>query len=275
MLVCDNANQLIELIKERRILIYGTGYIATLFFDALKKNELEKSIFSFVVSKLAKDANRDFRGFGVTQIDKVDFEKDMVVCIAVHDCLVGEIESLLKQNNVSDYIWIYPYLFDLYYGDPIQKSVWIDMRELVPKEDGRYALAVRWAAVADYYGKCPNGFIWYKRAMSYLHNASAAEARVKEFTQLIKNWETAGYDGKHEIAINENYEIIDGEHRMAVALYHGERRIKSRIYSGENVNSEKSFMKKEMLIESGFNEEEIKSLENINDYIRKSLGMSD
>lgn len=145
------------------------------------------------------------------------------------------------------------------------------MEKLFPKKEGHYALAVRWAAVADYYGKCPNGFMWYKRAMTYLHNASAAETRVAIFTQLIQNWKEKGYDGKHEIAINENYEVLDGEHRMAVALYHGERMIKCRIYRGENYNNEKSFMKKKMLLESGLTDEEVKQLDDINDYIRKGL----
>lgn len=273
MFVCDNVDRLIELLKERKAFIYGTGYIASLFFEALKKNRLENNIAGFVVSEFAKNSDRNFEGYEINQINEIDFADDMIVCIAVHDCLVGEIESLLKRNGVSNFVWIYPYLFDLYYGNPIQRGEWIDMRKLIPKDEERYALAVRWAAVADYYGKCPNGFAWYKRAMTYLHNAQAAEARVKTFTQLIQNWQTSGYDGKHEIAINENYEIIDGEHRMAVALYHGEKRIKCRIYSGKNVNSEKSFMKKKMLIECGFDEGEIKLLDTINDCIRKRLEM--
>lgn len=268
MLTCNNVDQLIELIKEKKFIIYGTGYIASLFRKTLKKRGLEKNISGFVVSEIAKNVDRNFEGFEIKQINEVDFEGDMVVCIATHDSFVKEIESMLKQNAVTNYIWVYPYLFDLYYGYPLKRGEWIGMKELFPKDKERYAIAVRWAAVADYYGKCPNGFAWYKRAMTSLHNASAAEARIKEFKKLIQNWEISGFDGKHEIAINENYEILDGEHRMAVALYHGERTIKCRIYSGENINSEKSFMKKKMLIECGFNEEEMKRLDDINECIR-------
>ena len=271
MFACDNAKQLIELIKKRRVIIYGTGYSASLFWEALKKHSLEKNISGFAVSKLVKNTARNYKGFEIKQIDEIDFTDDMIVCVAVHDSFLQEIESLLKRNAVSNYIWVYPYLFDLYYGNPIKKEQVIEIRKLIPKDEERYALAVRWAAIENYYGRCPNGFLWYKRAIAYIHNASVAEARARGFMQLIQSWETFGYDEKHEIAINESYEILDGEHRVALALYHGEKMIKCRVYRGENINSEKSFMKRKMLIESGFNEGEIKLLDAMNDGIRKNF----
>lgn len=268
MFMCNNVDQLITMLETKKIIIYGVGYIAGLFLETLKKHGLEKNIVCCVVSEILKNADRRFEKLEIKQINEFDIAEDMIICIAVHESFVREIESTLEDINVSNYVWIYPYLFDLYYGSPIKKGMWIDMGKLLPKDKERYALAVRWAAVADYYGKCPNGFVWYKRAMTYLHNASAAEHRIEIFTQLIRNWEKAGYDGEHEIAINEDYEVLDGEHRMAVALYHGERMIKAKVYRGKNINSEKSFMKKNMLIEGGFSEDEIKQLIDINECIR-------
>lgn len=273
MSVCDNIGQLIELLEKRRIVVYGSGYIATVFFESLKKHGLEKNIACFVVSDIALNADRTFEGFEIRQISEINVTEDMIVCIAVHESFVGEIESVLKQNEVANYVWIYPFLFDLYYGNPVMSGEWIAMEQLLPKDEERYALTVRWAAVADYYGKCPNGFMWYKRAMTSLHNAPAAEARIKIFKHLIHTWGENGYDGEHEIAVNEDYEVLDGEHRMAVALYHGEKMIKCRIYRGKNINSEKSFMKRKMLEESGFDEAEVKVLDDINHFIRHHIGM--
>lgn len=269
MFRCDNADQLIKLIREKRIIIYGSGYTATLFLEILKKYELENNIFCFAVSKIAQSADRYLGKFKINQINEIDVENDMLVCVAVHESFVREIEEILRRRKVANYVWITPLLFDLYYGNPIKRGVPINIGKLIPKDKERYALAVRWAAIDDYYGKCPNGFAWYKRAIAYLHNASAADARAMAFTQLIQNWELSGYDGSHEIAINDNYEILDGEHRVAVALYHGEEIVNCRIYRGKNINSEKSLMKRQMLIESGFSEDEIKCLDSINDYIKK------
>jgi len=268
MLACDNVEQLIEILRKKRIIIYGAGYTASVFLKTLKRHGLEKNIFCVAVSDIVKNADRRFAEFEVKQIDEIDFLEDMVVCIAVHESFVREIEALLQRNSVSNYVWIYPFLFDLYYGNPVKSGEWISLNDLILKDEGRYALAIRWAAVADYYGKCQNGFMWYKRAITYLHNASVAEVRTKVFKQLIKNWQMHGYDGIHEIAINDDFEVLDGEHRVTVALYHGERMIKCRIYKGKNLNTETSLMKKSMLIESGFDEEEIKILDSIHDSIR-------
>ena len=57
--------------------------------------------------------------------------------IAVHNIFIDEIIEKLKNLGFSRYFWVYPYLFDLSFGLPIERNVEIDVRSLVKRIKGR------------------------------------------------------------------------------------------------------------------------------------------
>lgn len=267
VIVCYNTKEFLQYISNKKIMIYGTGYVALNFLEALQKRGLDNRIQGFVVSKKSWE-QRDIKGFPIKEIDEIFVSNEIVICIAVHESIKAEVESILLQKGFLHYLWIYPCLYHLYYGDPVKEREWVNIRELIPRDSDRYKVALRWAALEDYYGNCPQGFYLYRKAMALHANMRTVEAREAGFRKLIQNFDEFGYDSEKQIAINEEYEIIDGEHRLTIAFYHGMQKIKCKIYSGENLHNEEVLMSKRVLIEGGFTEKEMDILDNINLTIR-------
>ena len=262
MITCCDVEEFTELISEKKILIYGAGYVALNFMEALKRNGFEKQIQGFVVSQ-EPETPKFIESYSVKSINQVMINDEMIVCIAVHEALKEEIEAVLLQKGVSIYIWIYPFLYSLYLGKPVKEGEWIDTGKFLPVEEDRYGLMVRWAAIADYYSNFPGGFDLYKKAMAMHGTKDAVKARADRFLKLIRDWDSMGYNAQWQISINRDYEIIDGEHRVALAIYHRLPQIKCRIYEGENMHGEKVLMTKKALLEGGLTPEEINLLDEI------------
>lgn len=263
MIICNNAQEFVECIADKKILIYGTGYVAHIFLEALKKRKLEKQIQGFVVSCHSRSVD-EIEGIPVNEIEEILIDEDTVVCIAVHESFKLEIELTIVKRGWKNYIWIYPYLYNLYYGAPIRVGEPVEIGKLVSRDTDRYNVALRWAAIDNYYGKCSQGFYLYRKAMALHANMRTAEARKESFKKLIQSCDEFGYDDKKQIIINDVYEIIDGEHRVTVGLYHGKQKIGCTVYLGENLHSEKVLFTKRVLLEGGFTKEEMDILDHIN-----------
>ena len=270
MITCCDREEFIELITDKRILIYGAGYVALNFWEALKRNGLEEQIRGFVVSQIA-ETQKYIGALPVQSIDQAAVDDETIVCIAVHEALEEEIEAALLQKGISNYIWIYPFLYNLYLGNPVKEGEWIDTKEFIRGYEQRYGLAVRWAAIDDYYGKCPGGLDLYKKAMAMHGSMDTIKARTDRFLNLIQDWGSIGYDDRWQIAIDRNYEIIDGEHRVALALYHGQPQMRCRIYDGKSMHGDKVLMTKKALFDGGFTIGEIEILDKINLYIKHTV----
>ncbi len=270
MITCCDVDEFTGLVSDKKILIYGAGYVAANFLEALKKNGLEGQVLGVIVSRLPE--TMEYVGtFPVRTIDQIAVDDETIICIAVHEALKEEIEAVLQQKNLLNYIWIYPFLYSLYLGKPVREGEWADIRKFIPQYKERYGMAVRWAAIDDYYGNCPGGFGLYQKAMAMHGSPAAIKARTDGFLKLIKNWDSMGYDARWQISIDRNYEIIDGEHRVALAFYHGQSQIRCRVYDGENMHGEKVLMTKKALLEGGFTMEEIELLDRINLYMRQTV----
>lgn len=270
MIACCDVDEFIKLISEKKILIYGAGYVAAVFMEALKKHGLEKNVYGFCVTDSIGEQNH-MGEFWVKPISQIGVLGNTVVCIATHEVSKRGIEAILLQKGISDYIWIYPFLYTLYMGKPLKEGQWIDVRKMILKNENLYGMAVRWAAIDDYYGNFQGGFYLYTKAMKIHCNAATAEDRANSFIGLIQNWDTHGYDETCQIVINTDYEVIDGEHRVALALYHNQKLLQCKIYNGQNLHEEKALMTKEVLLMGGFTQEEIKILDGIIRCIKNNM----
>lgn len=270
MITCCDREEFIELISDKKILIYGAGYVAINFLEALKRNGLIGQIRGFAVSQIT-ETKKYIRSFPVQSIDRVIVDDETIICIAVHEALKEEIESVLLHKGFNNYIWIYPFLYSLYLGNPVKEGEWIDTKKFMRSCQERYGMAVRWAAIDDYYGNCPGGLDLYQKAMAMHGSMDTIKARTDSFLKLIKDWDSIGYNDRWQISIDRNYEIIDGEHRVALAFYHGQPQIRCKIYDGENMHGEKALMTKQALLEGGFTMEEIELLDGINLYMKQAV----
>lgn len=267
MIKCSDIDEFINLIDENKILVYGAGYVAGIFVEALNRHGLEKCIYGFAVTD--NIAEQKFMGkFWVKSLNQIDDLENVIVCIATHEVSKKEIETVLIQRRISNYIWIYPFLYTLYMGKPVSEGQWIDIKEIISKNENLYGIAVRWAAIDNYYGRCKNGYYLYKKAMKMHCSNETAEERTRAFIRLIQNWEEYGYNSRCQIAINTEGEIIDGEHRVTLALYHKQQFLRCKIYNVRNIHREKALMTRRILLKGGFTQNDIKRLDETNEYIK-------
>lgn len=114
------------------------------------------------------------------------------------------------------------------------KHITIDPRELFACQDNRrynrLDVAVRYLAVEQHYGKNAFGYDLYKKMQQAQNvewvqqsgegNHASPEEKLKNFIALIESWEKNGYDPKSEILCLPNLQLLDGSHRLSLALYH-------------------------------------------------------
>ena len=114
------------------------------------------------------------------------------------------------------------------------KHVSLEVAELFFQHNGktdfqRYDMIVRLLAVENYYGKNDIGFDLYYRMQEARMGKQWADKAVGIFENLIKSYQENGYDEKSEIELDSNLHLIDGSHRMAMAMYHQVPKISAKV----------------------------------------------
>lgn len=266
-----NVKELLERLSEEDIVIYGTGHVAHKFYKALKLHNMEQRVVSFVVSSSVKD-EENIEGVAVRTVEWLEKNQGVTVCAAVHEALKTEIIDNIRSRGIDNYIWIYPYLYELLLGNPIKTGQKVDVIDIVNtcKED--YRIAIRHMAIEQYLGKNSIGFGMYVRAQA-LHSCNqTARERLTEFCKLIDKWQTYGYDEHRPVFINSDYEIIDGTHRVALAVYYHMKQVTCDIFpnhiSVSKLHGKEAMLTKEELLKGGFRPDEIELLDGINSMIR-------
>jgi len=85
---------------------------------------------------------------------------------------------------------------------------------------------VRFLAIDNYYGLNDNGFKIYNDVQHYRVSSKSIIPRHQydneaAFRALIDSFEKRGFDNKYPLCLNKNFMVIDGAHRLALALYMG------------------------------------------------------
>ncbi len=127
------------------------------------------------------------------------------------------------------------------------------MHEHNGKVFNRYDMIVRLLAI-----ECENrqnnyGWDMYRKMQCARIDEDWVDLSVDRFKNLIHSYNENGYDAKSEIELDCNLHLIDGSHRMAMALYHGINTINVKIRPYED----KTFYGIEFFYVNGFTKEEI------------------
>ena len=106
------------------------------------------------------------------------------------------------------------------------KYAMFDVAELFFQHNGetdfnRYDMIVRLLAVENYYGKNDYGFNFYMRMQGARVNKEWVEPSVNKFKKLIQSYENNGYNNRSRIVLDSELHLVDGSHRMAMAMYYG------------------------------------------------------
>ena len=196
----------------------------------------------------------------------------MLFCIAVHESLVKEIENNLEKLRIKEYIWVYPFLNEMFLGQPLKRNVLVKIDQIIESCLNNYGLAVRYLAVEQFFGKNQIGYNLYVRFHALYCRRETAEQRLIEFCNLIKNWKERGYDKRKRILINSQYEVIDGLHRITVAKYFGEEYVVCDVFSNKisaaSLQGNKALLTEQALRESDFDKEECEVLRKVNQMLK-------
>lgn len=84
----------------------------------------------------------------------------------------------------------------------------------------RYDAVVRYLAVEQYYGKNDYGYGLYMKMQDARIGDGYSEKAIDKFKKLIDSYDKNGYDKSSGIFLDRNLNLIDGSHRIALALYH-------------------------------------------------------
>ena len=268
-----STESLLTRLSKKRLVIYGTGFVGKKFLSALKQHNLYANITCFTVSENVKSYDDEIEGIPVRYINELDEEKkNMLFCIAVHESLVKEIENNLEKLRIKEYIWVYPFLNEMFLGQPLKRNVLVKIDQIIESCLNNYGLAVRYLAVEQFFGKNQIGYNLYVRFHALYCRRETAEQRLIEFCNLIKNWKERGYDKRKRILINSQYEVIDGLHRITVAKYFGEEYVVCDVFSNKisaaSLQGNKALLTEQALRESDFDKEEGEVLRKVNQMLK-------
>lgn len=263
-----NFLEFLDLLSKKEIVIYGAGYVAKkLFYKALVERGLAHNVKCFCVTN-ANDRNDVFCGIPIISVQELKISKESIICIAVHASVKDEIFLELNSKGIDNYIWVYPYLFQLLLGEAAVKNVGVNVNDIVRQTcNDDYGIVLRYAMIEYHFGKNDWGFELYVKSREQWASKKNAVIRARNFCRLIDDWKRDGYDSRKRICIFDNFEVFDGAHRVALAKYFNQESIFCDIWKKSielaDLYGKDSVSTKDNLLQCGFNLEEIRKLEEL------------
>lgn len=249
----------------REIVIYGAGHVGRKFFRTLEERGFGSQVRCFAVTGQRKPGTV-LEGIPLKCIYDIPILDNTLICLAVHETLREELENTVRE--ITDrYVWIYPYLYSLMFGEPEQTDMEINISEILKTCRRDERIAVRLAAIEQYEGKNTFGYEYYKRAQMMHCAEHTAGQRLQQFKELMADWKENGYRKEYPLSLNRACEVIDGNHRLALAVYYHQTSILCNIYPTEipltEIHGKEPIMPKIVLEQHGFTEEEIQRLDEL------------
>ena len=215
-----SSTDLIAECQTQKIIIYGAGYVAHRFYSALEKLGLSKNVLCFCTTDISCSETMPKPVYSLFELLKKGLIEDALICVAVHESIKDTIIENLDKKNLHNVVWIYPFLFELFFGNPIECSVKKKTKILLEASLAYSYCEVRnFLALECYYGKNSNGFDIYIKAVSLYCGKTTAEKRAEQFKNLIDSVASTGLKADKKIKICQNNVVLDGAHRCTLAAY--------------------------------------------------------
>ena len=241
-------NKIIE--SNQFIYIYGAGKIGKKILHLIEKTKDSDSKFKgFLVSDLIGNPST-INNFPVMVPESV-FDRTSLILVSVTDIYQEAIVESLKKMAFTNIIIAYKYSFiDNDETSPFCETMKVGTNELLlsqyrEKHFNRYDVIVRLLAIEQYYGKNNNGFdLYVKMQNNRICDDSYGRISLQRFIKLIQSYEKNGYDDNSELIVDDKLQLLDGSHRLALAVYFGITQLRVRIVSGEDIDYGKGWFQK-------------------------------
>lgn len=128
--------------------------------------------------------------------------------------------------------------------------------------DNHYDVFVRYGyADALVNGNMDGDYKFWKKFYEKMQNQRVGTVKIDEFDRLIRNFEKNGFENDKSLPVDENYEILDGSHRLACsALF--------EVYPRVSVYNTKSHAyDRAWFVSNGFSEEELKQADKVKSFL--------
>ena len=216
----ESSQKLLEAVHERGCYVFGTGFVASMFVEALRiHGELER-VKGYLTTECHEP--REFEGAPVRAAADRAVDRSALVCVAVHEASAAEVAQSLEQLGFSQITWIYPRLYDLVYGEPLYRQVVLETSHVIGAQDPSFNwLAVRALAAESLRGSAcdqrDNALEAYVKAMALHCGAETARNRLNKLAALVRSMEEEGFHADAPVLVDTDLRIVDGLHRVAVA----------------------------------------------------------
>jgi len=219
-------SNLYEEIEGKNIIIYGTGYVGMRLYQSLSVKS-DCNIIGFCESDPHNKFVKEI-GLPLYSLENIKKINNHIVLVAVHDVYFKEIKDNLERYGINNYRYVYPLMINFSCGDPIDiKSVnTIDVISRIVD----YNIPIKVLAIEEHDGKNTVGFNMYLKLLSTYNSIETAKNRLYSCINNIEKIDKEGFDYNRYISLDENYNVLDGAHRLAYAFERKVNRLNALIY---------------------------------------------
>ena len=222
-------NDVMGLIKNQNFVIYGNGYIAKRLYCIVQEMGVASNVIAVAVTK-KKDDENGVDGKPVKEIK--DIRRDVNIIIAAHDAVSAEMENNLKRLGFKFYVWIYPYIIELELGKPIKKNCTVPVKDIIANMSKSYSPAICYYTLQDYCSNKNYSGELYVKMMEKYTTKETAQKRWNRFRSRIDECLKKGFAQDYNIKVLNNFNLIDGMHRVVLAKYFGKNVLNADVYIG-------------------------------------------
>jgi len=258
--------EFIEQIERRGCIVFGTGFVAELFRDALAQANLSSCVQGYLVTAPSEGAA--FDGLSVHAASDSAIDRSALICIAVHESNLASAEETLAREGFANTVWVYPFLHDLLYGEPLYRDVSLPLEMILSRQDpSSNWIAVRALAAQDALTGERAGHDTYVAAQALHCSVETAEKRYGMLCDLVESVRMKGFDPSQPVLVDTNLNIIDGLHRVAVAWVLGIASIPCQIVAANDafgrLITESNRMPDALLAQAGLSQEQLATVHEI------------
>ena len=227
------AEHFLELAKNEKFYIYGTGFVAKRFYQGLERMNCTKNVLGFVQSERRSGEEKTF--FQQPVLCIADISTSSLVFVATHFIWESEIKKTLTALGFQRYILAYEYINEFFFGLPIAYGREISVDYLIGRVMASCSIfvAAYYAALMKFFGEEGGTYELYLRLQTDAVNEAAARKRLRRFRNLVDGYRQMGEQAltTYPLKLNEGIScILDGAHRVMIAFYERIPSMKADIY---------------------------------------------